>query len=78
MYLKSKCNVFAESGTHVSVSPSVIDQSSAMVEVAFGKATSPADDDWIGVWLLDDTTFIDPKKHAPVKYQVIKNHAPVK
>ena len=55
----------------MSVSPSVIDQSSAMVEVTFSKASNPADDDWIGVWLIpDDSASIDPKNHAPVKYQV--------
>jgi len=55
----------------VSVTPSEIDQSSAMVDVSYTKGSSPEGKDWIGVWLLsNDSTSINPKEHAPTKYQV--------
>lgn len=65
------CIICSEAGATVSVSPSVISQSSAMVEVTYTKTSGPNKDDWIGVWLLpEDSASIDPKKHAPTKYQV--------
>ena len=55
-------------------SPSIIDQSSAMVEVSYIKGSGPEKGDWIGVWLLSSGSIsIDPKKHAPTKYQVCGN-----
>lgn len=49
--------------------PSLI-KDSGLVTISWKNVPNPTKDDWIGLWTLWDTTAIDPKKYAPVKYQV--------
>ncbi len=63
--------VVADAGASVSISPSTIKESSALVNVTFSRGSTPDKDDWIGVWLLaTESATIDPKQQAPTKYQV--------
>ena len=53
----------------MTVNTTVINQSSAMVEVTL--KSFPNKDNWVGVWLLpNSSSSIDPKNHAPTKYKV--------
>lgn len=42
------------------------------VTVTWKNVPNPSNDDWIGLWVLWNSTEIDPKAAAPVKYQVSK------
>ena len=51
--------------------PGALNKSGAWVNVSWSGVVMPASDDWIGVWVLpDSSTSIDATKHAPVKFQV--------
>lgn len=59
----------------LSVSPTLINGSSSFVQATWSGVKHPSKHDWIGVWLLPDTSSsIDPKHHAPTKFKVWINN----
>ena len=59
-----------ESSVEVSVYPDLLNKSGEWVKVSWD-LDSPSTEDWVGFFLLpNDSSMIDPKHHAPTKFQV--------
>ena len=53
--------------------PSTLSNDSVWVNVSIMGVSSPKDNDWIGVFTVNkNSTEVDPRKHAPVKFKVLK------
>ena len=51
--------------------PSMLNKSGSWVNVSWSGIIFPSSDDWIGVWVLPNTSAsINARKRAPVKFQV--------
>lgn len=63
--------LFAEHSIQFSVYPDVLNTSGDWTKVYWNYVPSPSTGDWVGLFLVaDNTSMIDPKHHAPTKYQV--------
>ena len=55
------------------VLPSTLSNDSVWVNVSIMGVSSPRDNDWIGVFTVNKNSIeVDPRKHAPVKFKVLK------
>ena len=61
----------AEHGIQFSVYPDVLNTSGDWTKVYWNYVPNPSTGDWVGLFLVaNNTSVIDPKHHAPTKYQV--------
>jgi len=62
--------IYPESSIKVSVYPDLLNKSGEWVKVSWD-LDSPSTEDWVGFFLLPNDSFvIDPRYHAPTKFQV--------
>ena len=69
----TRCYTFynPENSIRVSVWPDLLNKSGEWVKVSWGDLDNPSTEDWVGVFLLpNDSSMIDPRHHAPTKFQV--------
>ena len=60
-----------DNSIRLSVDPSVLNRSGEWIKVYWEGVDLPSESDWVGVFLLPSVNdSIDPKNHAPTKYQV--------
>ena len=61
---------------HVDVNPTLLNTSGEWVQAFWRNVSNPQKTDWIGVFLLHNTSEkIDPVHHAPTKFQVLRLYA---
>ena len=61
---------FPEADIILTVNVTLLNQSGDWLTVSWEGVPHPSDSDWIGVYSPPSNGGIDPKKHAPIKYQV--------
>ncbi len=63
-------DITADADIDLVVTPTYLNATSKWVTVSWKNVPKPSKDDWIGLWVLQDSATIFPDKHAPIKYQV--------
>lgn len=61
----------ADDNIKLSADPTLLSKSGEWVNVSWSGVQFPTKDDWLGVWVLPNSTVsIDARKKAPIKFQV--------
>lgn len=61
----------ADDNIKLSANPTLLSKSGEWVNVSWSGVQFPTKDDWLGVWVLPNSTVsIDARKKAPIKFQV--------